>query len=236
MPGAAPVAPPPAGYPPGTVVVYEPAPPPPPPADDGTWRNHDGFYLRMGIGAGYGRVKSTGEFQTGLEGASTDMEIVYSGAGPAYELLIGGTPGGGVVVGGGFVGQDISDPKVEVDGEELDADLFDDDDALGMVLLGPFVDWFPDPRGGAHVGAMIGVAAIGLSDGGDEDDNESSTGWGGSLWGGYDFWVANQWSLGAEGRVAYLSTHRDFGGSSAVNAEADDRGLTFEVLFTALYH
>jgi hypothetical protein len=83
---------------------------------------------------------------------------------------------------------------------------------------------------------MIGVAAIGLSDGGDEDDNESSTGWGGSLWGGYDFWVANQWSLGAEGRIAYLSTHRDFGGSSTVNAEADDRGLTFEVLFTALYH
>ncbi len=217
------------------MIVYEPAPPPPPPTDDGTWRNHDGFYLRMGIGAGYGRVKSTGEWALS-GGASTDMEVVYSGAGPAYELLIGGTPGGGVVIGGGFVGQEISDPKIELDGEEVDDNLFDNDNALGMILLGPFVDWFPSPRGGAHVGAMIGVAAIGLSNGDQDDENESSTGWGGSLWGGYDFWVANQWSLGAEGRIGYLSTHRDFADSPLVDADLDDRGLTFEVLFTALYH
>ena len=150
--------------------------------------------------------------------------------------MIGGTPGGGFVIGGGFVGQEISDPKIELNGEEVDDDVFDGDDALGMVLFGPFVDWFPDPRGGAHVGAMIGVAAIGLSNGNDDNDNESSTGWGGSLWGGYDFWVANQWSLGAEGRIAYLSTHRDFGDSPLVDADLDDRGLSFELLFTALYH
>ncbi len=191
----------------------------------------------MGIGAGFGRVKSTGEIGTVIEGSSTEMEVVYSGAGPAYELLIGGTPGGGVVVGGGFVGQDISDPKIELDGEEVDDDdTFDNDNSLGMVLVGPFVDWFPDPHGGAHVGAMVGIAAIGLSNGGDEDDNQSSTGWGGSLWGGYDFWVANQWSLGAEGRLGYLSTHRDFDNSALIDGDMDDRGLTFEVLFTALYH
>jgi hypothetical protein len=192
----------------------------------------------MGIGVGYGRVKSTGEIGTVIEGASTEMEVVFSGAGPAYELLIGGTPGGGVVIGGGFVGQDISDPKIELNGEEVDDDddAFDNDDSLGMVLVGPFVDWFPDPHGGAHVGAMVGIAGIGLSNGDDEDENQSSTGWGGSLWGGYDFWVANQWSLGAEGRLGYLSTHRDFDNSSLIDGDMDDRGLTFEVLFTALYH
>ncbi len=191
----------------------------------------------MGIGAGYGRVKSTGEWAIDGSG-SRDVEVVYSGAGPAYELLIGGTPGGGVVVGGGFVGQEISDPKIEIelDGEEVGDDDFDSDNALGMILLGPFVDWFPNPLGGAHVGAMIGVAAIGLSNGDQDDENESSTGWGGSLWGGYDFWVANQWSLGAEGRIGYLSTHRDFADYPVIDADLDDRGLTFEVLFTALYH
>jgi hypothetical protein len=207
--------------------VFEP-PPPPLQLDDPTVRRHDGFYLRLGIGVARGDVRAEGSLDT--EPSAFDLE--YSGYGPAYEILIGGTPGGGFVIGGGFVGQDIQDPDVEGELLGIDASEFDSDDTLGMVILGPFVDWFPDETGGAHVGAMLGLGSIGLSSG---DDDELSSGWGASLWAGYDFWVASQWSIGAEARAAYLSTQRELD-SDFFSGDIDDRGTSFQILFTGLHH
>jgi hypothetical protein len=201
--------------------VVEP-PPPPLQLPDPTARRHDGFYLRIGLGIGYADVRSSAE--------DVDFEVKYSGYGPSWEFLLGGTPGGGVVVGGGFLSQDISDPKIEAElafeGIETESD-----DALGIGILGPFIDWFPDESGGAHVGAMFGVGVIGLREGPDDDDDPSS-GWGASLWSGYDFWVANQWSMGALARAQYLSTKREFPQDIVIR----DRGWSFQLLFTALHH
>ncbi len=185
----------------------------------------------MGLGAGYGQVNSEGSVGSA---SGVDFEAKYSGMGPVYELLIGGTPGAGLVVGGGFVGQDITDPdlEVEVGGFEED-ELFELDGSLGLVLLGPFLDWFPEDRGGFHVGAMLGFGGIGLSGG---DDDDVSQGWGGSFWAGYDFWVGDQWSLGVEGRAVYLATSRDLEEGGIDFGEVDDRGKGFQLLFTALYH
>lgn len=203
-------------------------------SDDGTWRHHDGFYLRLGIGIGFGRVNSTGEFGERGSDALVDFDAQYSGIGAAYELLIGGTPGSGVVVGGGFVGQDISDPKVESGFVGLsNASSASSDGSLGLLLLGPFIDWFPAPKGGFHVGAMLGIATIGLSS--SQTDDDLSDGFGGSLWTGYDFWIGEQWSLGSELRAAFLSTHRELD-EQLVSGEINDTGSSFELLFTALYH
>jgi hypothetical protein len=201
-------------------------PPPPLPLPDPTARRHDGFYLRIGLGVGYGHVQSE-------LAADDSFELTYKGYGPSWELLLGGTPGAGVVIGGGILSQDISEPEVEVTSQLEGLEGSDEsDDALGMGIIGPFIDWFPDETGGAHVGAMFGVGVIGLREGSSNDDDPSS-GWGASLWSGYDFWVANQWALGALARAQYLSTKREM---EVSNVEVEDKGWSFQVLFTALHH
>ena len=210
--------PPPPGYGQGYPPHYAtPAPPPPPPPDRTVYR-HDGFYLRFGIGPAYGSAKSEAE----------GIQATFEGAGPAYELLIGGTLGSGFVLGGGFVGQDIQDPEVTVDlAGAGSASGVASNETLGVVALGLFGDWFPDPEGGAHVGALIGIGALGLQG----DNDEASTGAGASLWAGYDFWVGKQWSLGPEVRLVAVSTERQVLGTTF-----QDSATSFEVLFSALYH
>jgi hypothetical protein len=199
---------------------------------DPTDRRHDGFYLRLSLGIGRGDVKSEGTLSSG--GTSVDFDVKYSGYGPAYELLLGGTPGGGFVIGGGLIGHDISSPDIESDTLDIDSASVESDDALGLGVLGPFIDWFPDETGGAHVGAMLGIGVIGLREGADDDD-EASSGWGASLFGGYDFWVSSQWSVGALARAVYLSTKREFD-DSLLQGDIDDRGTSFQLLFTGLHH
>jgi hypothetical protein len=196
-------------------------------------RRHDGFYFRMGIGTGYGRAKTSGSI------AGTSLTAHYEGAGPAFEFLFGGTPAKGFVVGGGLVGQDIWDPETTIDSNDPSVpSSLDVNGALGVLALGPFIDWFPDDTGGAHVGAMVGIGGIGLKDRSGNPD----FGLGGSLWAGYDFWVADQWSLGGELRAVVARGTRDVDarspGSSLsfASSQFEDSAASFELLFTALLH
>jgi hypothetical protein len=148
--------------------------------------------------------------------------------------MLGGTLGdSGVVIGGGFVGQAISDPSSSGNAVVTDSSgnvVFADSSGSGaaMVAVGPFVDWFPDNRGGAHLGAMLGFGAVAMpTDGSDSSD----AGIGVSAWAGYDFWIANQWSLGAEARAAYATSKRHF-----LDGDIEDKATSLELLFTALYH
>jgi len=197
-------------------------PPPPPPRIRRTGYRHDGFYLRFGIGPAYGKAHSdSGDSQI-------DLKATFDGWGPAYELLIGGTPVAGFVIGGGLVGQDIRDPSIQIDvSGGASTSAVAKNEALGVVLLGPFIDWFPDPTSGGHVGAMFGIGAIGLQG----DDGNASSGYGGSVWGGYDFWVGKQSSIGPEARVVAISAERD-----VLGVPFNDSATSFELLFTALLH
>ncbi len=235
-PAAPPPAPPPGYVPPAYGQPGSPPPPaygpppqhPPPaamPAPQGV-RLHDSFYLRMGLGVGYGNVKSKGS------AGGSDLEITFKGFGPVYELLLGGTPGGGFVIGGGFVGQDISNPEIEVtidSGGSASGNA--PDSALGVGVVGPFVDWFIDPTAGAHVGLLGGIGLIGVQD----EKGDSAQGFGAALFGGYDFWVGDQWSLGPEARIVYVNASRD-SGTGPLSSSFDDNALSFQLLFSALYH
>ena len=217
---------PPAGHYGRSQYGYGPYGGPPPPPVDPTAHRHDGFYLRMGIGLGYGWATT----KTTVSGS--ELKATYSGTGPAFELLLGGTVARGFVVGGGLLELDILNPTIEVQSSDLTmSSVFilsagSTFSGLGFNTVGPFFDWFPDETGGAHIGGMFGLGVIHL---------EGNLGFGGSLWGGYDFWVAKQWSLGAELRGTLASGSRDyFLRSQAV--EFHDTGGTVELLFTALLH
>jgi hypothetical protein len=193
-------------------------------------RRHDGFYLRMGLGFAWGQVKSTATFSVLGLSQSSHLEAVYNGWGPAYELLIGGTIARGLVLGGGLVGQDIRDPSLTLSTDAPGStESMTASGALGVGALGPFLDWFPNDRGGLHFGTMIGLAVLGLSDG----SGKSPTGPAGALWGGHDFWIADQWSLGGELRIIALTAKRDF---ADLDGSSRDNAVSIEAVFTAVFH
>jgi hypothetical protein len=211
---------PPPGYyyaPPGAYV--EPLPPPPPP--DVGRRLHDGFYLRMSIGAGF----MSSEWKTEDAGVS-NMNI--SGGGVALDLLVGGSPTPGLAIGGGLLLNTASNPELEP-GTGPKREL---DGGLGAAQIGVFVDGFFDPSGGFHLGGMLGIASYVVTpDDEDRDEKIEQTGGGAAIWVGYDAWVGDQWSIGGLLRLTAQSTTDDRAGSDQQASAA-----TVSLLFTALYH
>ncbi|MEZ4375775.1 MAG: hypothetical protein R3B07_33520 [Polyangiaceae bacterium] len=212
--------PPPPGPPPQQGGAYEPAPPPPPPIDETRGEgvhNHDGLYVRFGLGGGYMTtdVDSTIDFK--LKG----------GAGASH-LLLGGTPGGGFVIGGGFFTINATNPDAEIG----DTTASTSDLQLSLAQIALFGDWFPDPHGGFHVGLGVGPAAVVAKVDKDVPDSEaSSTGFAGTLFLGYDFWVGDDWSIG--GLLSFMSAstkNTDSGADETLDTKA------FTLQFTALYH
>jgi hypothetical protein len=236
---AAPPPPPAAGTPPPPPpVVYQPGPqpqpygygappppPPPPPPPVGEYL-HDGFYLRFALGGGGFAAKG------GLEPSSTYGEYKISGGGIAMDLAIGGSPVPGLTIGGEYLFQQAVKPHVEyrsISGEGQNN--------LNFGLLGPFIDWYPNPEGGFHVGATLGLAFLGVSnqDGSTTRNSDGSTntitGGGGALGIGYDFWVSRQLSLGILGKFFGASLSKDHSG---LNEKYTVSGGS--LLFSILYH
>ncbi len=197
----------------------------PAPLEKTTRRLHDGFYLRGSIGNGWFGSK----FSSGL----LDDATVGGGSG-VLDVQLGGTPARGLVIGGGLFltgmeHEDVRPPNVP-------SARGDDPGAIGLVAVGPFIDYFPDPKEGFHFGGMLGVAALGFdtpADVGDDpyyaDDERVGTGGALGAWVGYDWWVAREWSLGVQ--LRYL-------GAVVENETYDWRGAadTLSLQFTVLYH
>jgi hypothetical protein len=179
----------------------------------------------MGIGIGYGQATTKGV------AGGTELSTTYKGTGPVFEIMLGGTVARGFVIGAGVLELDIINPSVESNVPGVNSNTVGSANsfgatALGFNTFGPFIDWFPDETGGAHFGGMVGLGVIHLED---------NVGIGGSLWGGYDFWVGKQWSLGGELRGTLASGGREVRlGSQSV--EFHETGGTLELLFTALLH
>lgn len=181
-------------------------------------RLHDGFYLRLAVGLGLGGAlvssdsKSIGDYSFG------------GGAG-AFDVWIGGTPISGLAMGGVLSGLGLGSTERSVDGNRISGDV---SGSTGM--LGYFVDVFPDPRRGLHFGGALGFASA-QAEVKDSGRQFQGGGLGLQAWGGYDFWVTSQWSVG--GMLRFIGS---------VTRE-DDAGVAYRtslgavtLSFTALYH
>ena len=154
---------------------------------------HDGFYLRLGLGAG------------ALSGTWEGYDVSLDVGGPAVELefAIGGTIGRGFAIGGGVFGGMVE--SATINGEDTSSDV-----TVTTGLIGPMVDWYLNPKNGAHLQAAfgLGVASVETAFG-----DVSATGAGIMGGGGYDVWVGEQWSLGGLLRVTHFWTEGDDNGS-----------------------
>ncbi|MET0793789.1 MAG: hypothetical protein ABW061_19880 [Polyangiaceae bacterium] len=191
-----------------------PAPPPAPPGV----HFHDGFYLRLGLGLGFGGAlissdsKSIGDYS-------------FGGGGGAFDLWVGGTPSRGLVLGAALSAVGVNSAKRKVDELSIPGDV---NGSVG--LLGCFVDVFPDPATGLHFGGALGVGS-GTAEVKGSGKKFSGAGLGLEAFGGYDFWVSSDWSLGGFARFIGSIT-RDKQDSVSYEASVG----AFTLSFTALYH
>lgn len=170
------------------------ATPPPPAPVERKFRQHEGFYLRIGGGLG-------------ALGADFDREgFDASSGGTSLELeaLVGGSPASGLSIGGGLLA------GLQLGGEWEADDVVGNTSAnLTTIIVGPFADGYPHPRDGWHFGGLLGLASVSF-DGPGGDGGSDALGVGGAGWAGYDFWVGPEWSIGAALRIdALRATNSD---------------------------
>jgi len=111
--------------------------------------------------------------------------------------MLGGTVGP-VAIGGGFFYDHASSPSVEIGGQSGDLE----DVSLTLIGIGLFADIYPDPHEGLHFQPFIGWGGLeatyrGNSGGSDPTGLVIAGG------AGYDWWVADEWSIGVMGRITY---------------------------------
>jgi hypothetical protein len=180
-----------------------------PPPDEGA-RVHDGFYLRASSGfAVYDeRFEADGLPPGGsFEGRNRGFATVS-------DLAIGGTVAPGWVIGGGIFSADLVASTLRTSGDGLAAPPAELDPGLRNVsVFAPFVDWYPNVRGGFHARAALGLSTLTPRVFGHPATERSeylALGGGLVLGAGYDWWVADEWSIGVMSQVvARLMTGRD---------------------------
>lgn len=138
---------------------------------------HDGFYMRLGAGYGYMTTSSS------VTGQANSASI--KGVGPAFQMSFGGTPIPGLVIAGTMFMHLQSKPSVDLgNGQSADANS-----SVFLLSLGPIVDYYPDPHGGLHFGGGPLFSTF-------NGINYTSTGFGATVFGGYDLWIGKSWSFG----------------------------------------
>jgi hypothetical protein len=176
---------------------------------------HDGFQFRGAVGFGY--LSDTGSNQASLHGWA-----------PALEVYLGGTPVRGLAIGGFLNGASAIGPSATFNGTTVNFGTTD----LTLVTLGPYIDYYPNPRKGFHILGTLGFARLTASynDGGFAA-SDSATGFtvGGGI--GYDWWVGRDWSIGILGRFTFADTSRNVGPVSV-----SDSTVLPSVLFSFSYN
>jgi hypothetical protein len=184
---------------------------------------HDGFYLRMSIGGG--SLAARGDRYD--SSYSNRQEYTFEGNAMSFDIMVGGTLLPGLAVGGAYQGSYAAQANYS---EQQDGDA-----GMSFGMIGPFIDIFPDPHGGFHLGGMLGPAATVAYDDRYEE-TAAAVGFGGSVWVGYDFWISNQWSLGAVLRASAAQVETP-ASRELEQLERDRLGVgSVALMVTALYH
>ena len=190
-----------------------PLPPPAPDVPRPGDRNHDGLFLRLGLGLG-GRIGTM----------STAVAL--------FQFELGYTVAKNVVLAGGWYGADgLHHESFTIAGRSVDTGT------NAVNILGGTVVFYPDPHKGLHLELLAGLAAIvvnssetGLS------SSHTGLGFGGGGGGGYEWWISSNWSLGVLGRITYAQARIPLGGEGLGANGVDAHLISIGAAFAATYH
>jgi hypothetical protein len=152
--------------------------------------HHEGFLLRMGLGAGYFH-DSQKVTESGVGGDAT-----ISSMGVGIDLAIGGSLSPGLVLGGALLTNTAVEPKVDY-GDPGGPSAA----RVNALILGPFIDYYTRPNGGLHFGGTIGFTAVAIRDRTSPIRAETVRGVAIVPEIGYEWWVGSEWAVGGMLRV-----------------------------------
>jgi hypothetical protein len=150
-----------------------------------------GFYMRIGSGVS----------DVSLDGSGSKGSASISGLGSNSLIAIGGSIFHGLVLAGTIQGSGITSSfdggpfkgeSVTSNGPSLTASSKAD---AQMIVLGLLVDWYPNPSDGWHAGLSTGVGLTSIKNDADDSTMNGSSA-AGSIFGGYDWAIGPEWSLG----------------------------------------
>lgn len=194
------------------------------PANPGA-RLHDGFYLRLATGFG--------AYSEAIREAGASKQTTVAGVATVTELGIGGAIRPGLILGGGVWSSSVLASDRTTGGNTPPPEVVEGRGDFSLV--GPFFDYYFDPRRGLHLQSAIGIAntrGVNL-DSGNVDEDAISVGLGVMFGVGYEWWVSEEWSIGVLGRYALGATgQKDKAGTRWYHFVAG----TPSVLFSATYN
>lgn len=154
-----------------------------PPAVERTVRVHRGFYLGVNAGVGH----NSGSYDDNhVSGEALDA----GGLNLGMDLLVGYGASPGLAVGGAVIADFLTSADFERDG------IVQGSNSAVSLLIGPFVDGFPNPSGPLHLGGTLGLAHVRANNVAFDGSDLSTTGLGFAAWIGYLPWVSDHFSIG----------------------------------------
>jgi hypothetical protein len=176
---------------------------------------HDGFFLRLTLGPGYLHNSASYQGQT----------IKLSGVGGTFGVAAGGVISPNLVIYGEAIGTTVTDPSYDEGSGSVTAN----DTTLSTVGIGPGIAYYLD--GNAYLSATLALTKMSWSydSYGYSTSYDTDWGFGGSLSGGKEWWVSDNWGLGVAGQLM-LASMKD--------QEVDARwtSIAVSVLFSATYN
>jgi hypothetical protein len=228
--------PPPPSYP-------EPSPPgpqrplgtPEPAIEEGTWdpfaypysnvHQHDGFYLRLSLGAAFGAILGDGHVARGVD------EVQLDGFGVGTSIAIGAALVPNLILDVDFFYATLFDSDVEVDGDDL-GDSSHADPRLGvgedhqLLGLGLGLTYYLMPVN-IYLAGSFGLGRVSF-EAHDGDRGASDWGLASNLMVGKEWWVDSDWGIGVAAQLMLVWVDDDF--LNDVNAYA------LSVMFSATYN
>lgn len=156
-------------------------------------RVHEGFYLRL----------TSGPCVLTMNGHGPYGSASLTGSGAGGKVSIGGAVAPGFVLAGTFEGSAFDaefkggpfvDATVRSNGKTRPAS---NRASGGFGMVGMLVDWYPRPTAGWHVGVSGGLGALVLTNSADDSDFAGAN-FSGSVFGGYDWSLGSNWSVGLQ--------------------------------------
>jgi hypothetical protein len=183
---------------------------------------HEGFYLRVGLGGGYGKTSVQTDRQS-------QPDVTLDGLGAAFDVWFGWTLAPGLVLGPALSVSSQRSASASVGARESSA-------VATHALLGGFVDAYPNPKAGQHFGGTLALASLTETTAdGEAGTDYQGAGFGLDVFAGYDAWLAAEWSLGAMLRLGGVATRvtQSIGGQSV---EKQGTAYGASLLVTIVYH
>ena len=181
------------------------------PAEPKGFHTHDGFYMNLSLGFGYGSLNES------AGGADGD----YTGAAGAFAWKIGGSLSKAVALYAVLHDFVISDPDVDISGYGSGSA---DDLSIGVVGFGVGATIYPG-EGNFYVSPSVSFAEVGWQVGGGSTAYSTE----GTLLRcdvGYEWWVSANWSLGASLVLQHYSGEKD-----GIEDSANFFGVVFSATF-----